>query len=146
MKHVQNFFKRLADWIFQGARFPAVLSVAIVLAVTATVLTVSLYNKPESKTVTAYVTVKGLENGNNFENRQISVTDGDSLAEIFSLKYKDIYEAFGQPLIQYNEFQSLLGVRKTNEKSFHVTIDGVFDSNLSQAYVYGGQTIVISYY
>lgn len=146
MKQIQQFFKRISDWLFRGARLPIIIAVLIVAAVAVTASIVSTLNKPESKTVTAYVTIKGLEDGKNFENRQIQINDGDPISDIFSLKYKDIYEAFGQPLIQYNEFQSLLGTRKTVEKSFHVTIDGVFDSNLSQAYVYGGQTIVISYY
>ena len=146
MKHIQKFFKSAGDWLFEGARLPVIIVIFIVAAVAATVTIVSLANRPESKTVTAFVTVEGLEDGKNFEKRVIKITEGDSISDIFSLKYEDIYESFGRPLIQYNEFQSLLGTRKTLEKSFHVTIDGVFDSNLSQAYVYGGQTIVISYY
>ena len=136
--------KRFADWLFEGIRLPIAIVAFIVIVVVVTVSIVWTANRPESTTVTAYITVQGLENG--FENRQIKIEDGDSIANIFSLKYKDIYEAFGQPFIQYNEFQSFMGVRKTEEKSFHVTIDGRFDSNLSQAYVYGGQTVVISYY
>lgn len=132
--------------MFTGARFPLLLVLLIAAVTIVSIVVVTAVNKPDSKTVTAFVTVKGLGDGKDFENRQISITDGDSIADIFSLKYKNIYEDFEQPFIQYNEFQSLLGVKKTNEKSFHVTIDGVFDSNLSQAYVYGGQTVVISYY
>ena len=146
MKRIQQFFTRLGDWVFQGARLPILIAVFIVAAVAVTVTVVSLMNRPESTTVTVYVTVQGLEDGKNFENRQIQITDGDPISDIFSLKYENIYEAFEQPFIQYNEFQSFLGTRKTLEKSFHVTIDGVFESNLSQAYVFGGQTIVISYY
>lgn len=145
MKQFKLFLKRVNDWIFQGAHLPVLLAVFIIATVAVTVTVVSILNRPESETVTVYVTVQGLDE-NNFENRQISITDGDTIANIFSLKYEDIYESFGRPLIQYNEFQSFMGTKKTTEKSFHVTIDGVFDNNLSQAYVYEGQTIVISYY
>ena len=146
MKQMQQFFKKLSDWVFTGKRLPVIIVVFIVVSVTVIVTVVSLVNKPESNIVTVFVTVEGLEEGKNFENRQISIKDGDPISEIFSLKYEDIYEAFGQPLIQYNELQSILGVLVTNEKSFHITVDGKFETDLSQAYVYGGQTIVISYY
>ena len=146
MKQLQQFFKRLNDWIFQGMHLPVIIAVFIIAAVAITVTIVSILNRPESNIVTVFVTVEGLEDGNNFENRQIKITDGDTISNIFSLKYNEIYEAFGRPLIQYNEFQSFIEKKKTAEKSFHVTIDGVFDNNLSQAYVYEGQTIVISYY
>lgn len=146
MKRVRQFFAALSDWITQGMRLPVILALTVVIAVAAVVAVVAAVNRPESDTVTVFVTVRGLEDGKNFENRQIKISDGDAVADIFSLKYKDIYEAFEKPFIQYNEFQSFLGTRKTPEKSFHITIDGKFDSDLSQAYVYGGQTIVISYY
>lgn len=146
MKQMQQFFKKLSDWVFTGKRLPVIIVVFIVASVAVIVTVVSSVNKPESSTVTVFVTVEGLEDGKNFENRQISIKDGDPISEIFSLKYEDIYEAFGQPLIQYNELQSMLGVKATNEKSFHITVDGRFETDLSQAYVYGGQTIVISYY
>lgn len=146
MRHIQQFFNKVNNWIFQGARLPIIIVSFIIVAVTLVVVIVSRLNKPESSQVVAFVTVQGLSEDKTFENRQITIADGECITDIFSLKYQNIYEAFGKPLIEYNEFASFMGTRKTLEKSFHVTIDGVFESNLSQAYVYGGQTIVISYY
>ena len=146
MQNIKNFFRALTNWIFVGKRLPIIIAAFIVIATTVTISVVATLNKPESNIATAYVTVKGLGEGKDFENRQIKFEDGDTVKEIFSLKYPDIYESFGRPLIQYNEFYSLLGVRKTQTKSFHVTIDTLHDNNLDQAYVYGGQTVVIEYY
>ena len=146
MQNIKNFFKGVINWMFVGKRLPIIIAVFILVATAATITVVATLNKPESNIATAYVTVKGLGEGKDFENRQIKIEDGDTIKQIFSLKYPDIYEAFGKPLIQYNEFYSLLGVRKTQTKSFHVTIDTLHDNNLDQAYVYGGQTVVIEYY
>ncbi len=132
--------------MFVGKRLPIIIAAFILIATTVTVTIVASMNKPEDKTGTAYVTVKGLGDNKDFEKRQIKIEEGDTVKEIFSLEYPDIYEAFGRPLIQYNEFYSLLGVRKTTSKSFHVTIDTLHENNLDQAYVYGGQEIVIEYY
>ncbi len=144
---MKGFSKKLTDWLFVGARLPILIIAFIVVAAAVTVTVVSIVNRPESTTVTAFVTVRGLDDeSKNFTKRQISIEDGDAVSDIFSLKYEDIYNAFGKPYVEYNEFATLLGVRKTSEKSFHVTIDGVQESNLSQAYVYGGQTVTISYY
>ena len=146
MHAIKKFFKSISDWMFVGKRLPIIIAAFILIATTVTIAIVASVNKPEDKTATVYVTVKGLGEDIDFENRQIKIKDGASIKEIFSLKYPDIYESFKRPLIQYNEFYSLLGVRKTETKSFHVTIDTLHDNNLDQAYVYGGQTIVIEYY
>ena len=146
MHGIKNFFKALINWMFVGKRLPIIIAAFIIIATTATIAVVTTLNKDDTKIATAYVTVKGLGEGKDFENRQIKIKDGDTIKEIFSLKYPDIYESFGRPLIQYNEFYSLLGVRKTQSKSFHVTIDTLHDNNLDQAYVYGGQKVVIEYY
>lgn len=146
MHAIKKFFKDISNWMFVGKRLPIIIAAFILIATTATIMIVAGINKTEVETATVYVTVKGLGEDIDFENRQIKIKDGASIKEIFSLKYPEIYESFGKPLIQYNEFYSLLGVRKTQSKSFHVTIDTLHDNNLDQAYVYGGQTIVIEYY
>ncbi len=143
---IKKFFKSITDWMFVGKRLPIIIAAFILIATTATIMIVAGVNNTEKELATVYVTVKGLGEDIDFENRQIKVEDGASIKEIFSLKYPDIYESFKRPLIQYNEFYSLLGVRKTESKSFHVTIDTLHDNNLDQAYVYGGQTVVIEYY
>ena len=145
MTRIRDFFRAVGDWLFVGKRLPLII-VALILALTA--LTVSIVyslNNTDDELVTVYVTVEGLGD-KDFENRQIKVKDGEALRDVFSLKYEEIYNDFGQPFVYKNEFYSLLGVEKTKEKSFHVTIDGLHDNNLENAYVYGDQTVVISYY
>lgn len=63
MKQMQQFFKRLSDWIFTGKRRPVIIVVFIVAAVAVIVAVVSSVNKPESSTVTVFVTVEGLDDG-----------------------------------------------------------------------------------
>ena len=145
MSRIAKFFKNLSDWIFVGKRFPILLVTLIIIGVFATVITVSQMTKEKDELVTVFLTVSGLGD-QDFENRQIQVYDSDSLANIFSLKYENIYNEFGKPFVYKNEFYSFLGVEKTPTKSFHVTIYGIHDNNLSNAYVYEGQTIAISYY
>ena len=145
MSRIVKFFKAIGDWMFVGKRFPIILASFILIAIAATITTVSILNKPEDELVTVFVTVKGLGE-KDFENRQIRVKDSDTLAQIFSLEYKEIYNDFGKPFVYKNEFYSLLGVEKTAQRGFHVTIDGIHNNNLSNAYVYENQTVVISYY
>lgn len=145
MSRIVKFFKAIGDWLFVGKRFPVILASFILIAVAATITTVSIINKPEDELVTVFLTVKGLGD-RDFENRQIRVKDSDTLAQIFSLEYENIYNEFGKPFVYKNEFYSFMGVEKTPEKSFHVTIDGRHDNNLANAYVFENQTVVISYY
>lgn len=145
MSRVRSFFKTVGDWLFVGKRLPLLIVAVVLIAASVTVSIVYSLNKKPDEYVTVYVTVKGLGD-KDFENRQIKVIDGDALGEIFSLKYEKIYNDFGQPFVHRNEFYSFLGVKKTDEKSFHVTIDGRYGNNLENAYVYGEQTVVISYY
>ena len=145
MSRIASFFKSIANWMFVGKRFPIILVLFIIVAVFATILTVSHINNKDDELVTVYVTVKGLGD-QDFENRQIKIKDSDTIADIFSLKYENIYNEFGKPFVYKNEFYSFMGVEKTAQKSFHVTIDGIHDNNLSNAYVFEGQTIVVSYY
>lgn len=145
MQRVSQFFKKLSDWIFVGKRLPVILVVFILVACVVTVSIVMHLNKPESELVTAFVTIKGFGEDVDFENRQIKIKEGASIKEIFSYDYQSIYESFGKPLIQYNEFYSFMGKKKENGKYFQLTIDGLFESNLDQAYVYGGQTVVVEY-
>ncbi len=144
MQKLKQLLKAFVDWLFVGSRLPVIIAAFVLIACVVTVLVVVDANKPEDNTVTAYVTVVGLGE-NDFANRQIKIKDGDSLKQIFSLEYENIYNDFKKPLIQYNEFYSFLGVKKTAEKSFYVKIDDLHENNLDQAFVYGGQTITITY-
>ena len=145
MHRISQFFKKLSDWLFVGKRLPIIIAAFILIACVVTVAVVMHVNGVGDNKVTAYVTVKGFGEDVDFENRQIRIEDGISLKEIFSYDYEDIYASFGKPLIEYNEFKSFLGVKKSNGRGFQVSIDGIFTSNLDQAYVYEGQTVVIEY-
>lgn len=145
MQRISQFFKKMSDWLFVGYRLPILIVAAILLATTVTVAIVYSCNKTETTLVSAFVTIKGFGDGVDFENRQIKIEDGDSIKNIFSHKYKNIYESFGKPYVENNEFHNFMGKYKENGRYFQVTIDGKFDSNLDQAYVYGGQTVVIEY-
>ena len=67
----------------------------------------------KAEIVPIYLTVTGLGEGKDMENRELLVEENDTVAEIFSLKYPEIYEEFQQPLVMNNVFQSFNGVRST---------------------------------
>ena len=146
MKAIRKFLSAVADWIFTGKRLPILVVAAIVVITGVTITILAISNKEEPELVTAYLTVEGLGEDLDFERRVLKIEDGATVKEIFSLKYyPEYYEAFGKPFVQYNEFQSFMGVKK-GEKAFHVLINGIHDSNLDQAYVAAGSTILIKYY
>ena len=146
MQAIKNVLNAIADWIFKGKRLPILVVTAIVLIVAATLTILHFSNKEEVELVSVYLTVEGLGEELDFEKRVLKIEDGATVKEIFSLKeYPEYYEAFGRPHVRYNEFQSFMGVQK-GDKSFHVMINGVHDTNLDQAYVNAGSTILIKYY
>lgn len=146
MKAIRKFLSAVADWIFTGKRLPILVVAAIVVITGVTVTILSLSNKEERELVTVYLTVEGLGEDLDFKRRVLKIEDGATVKEIFSLKeYPEYYEAFGRPFVQYNEFQSFMGVKK-GEKAFHVLVNDIHDSNLDQAYVAAGSTILIKYY
>lgn len=145
MQKIAKFFKSVSDWLFVGKRLPVIIALFLIISISVTVAVVYSHNKPQTETATVLVTIKGFGE-KDFTNKQIKIEQGDTVENVFSLKYEDIYNDFGQPLIRNNEFYSFMGEKKTAGKSFHVTIDGKFDTNLSQAYLNNGQILVISYY
>ena len=144
MTRISDFFRKISDWLFVGKRLPIIIVAFVIIAVTATVVIVYSMNKPDPYDATIYLTVEGLGDL-DFKNRQIKIKDGDPVADVFSLKYENIYEEFGQPFIRNNEFQSFMGVKKTAEKSFRVKIDGIHDNALDNAYLRDGQVLTITY-
>ena len=74
------------------------------------------------------------------------VVESNDLASAAGIFAEEMKKDFGKPFVYKNEFYSLLGVEKTAQRGFHVTIDGIHNNNLSNAYVYENQTVVISYY
>lgn len=146
MNSIKKFLSAVADWIFTGKRLPILVVTAIVVIAAATVTILSLSNKEERELVSVYLTVEGLGEELDFEKRVLKIEDGATVKEIFSLKeYPEYYEAYGRPFISYNEFKSFMGI-KAGDKGFHVMVNGIHDTNLDQAYVAAGSTILIKYY
>ncbi|MBQ7096430.1 MAG: hypothetical protein IJN80_08310 [Clostridia bacterium] len=103
------------------------------------------FGRERAAIVPVYVTVTGLPEGKNMESRELMIEDGDTVSEIFSLKYEEIYEQFQQPLIANNAFRSFMGVSPSGGKRFYVRIDGTYTNNLTQAYSRNGAVIEIEY-
>ena len=145
MSRVSNFFKKIIDWLFVGKRLPIIIAAFVIIAVSITAWIVIDMNKVDPYGATVFVTIKGFDN--DFENRQIKIeTNGDTVKEIFSLKYPEVYEAFGKPFIHKNVFSKFMNKKATPEGAhFQVTIDGDIHRNLENAYVFDQQTIVIEY-
>lgn len=124
------------------------ISMAIFLVVAITATTIICWNafgKDQKELVPIYVTVKGLGEGKDMENRKVMVPDGAAIADIFSLENPEIYEDFGRPLVSNNEFRSFMGVKTTASKRFYVTINGTYDNILPMAYIWEGAVVVIEY-
>ena len=124
------------------------ISVAAVLIVAIGITTAVCWNafgKETKEIIPVYVTVTGMGEGKDMQARELQVENSATIAEIFSLKYPEIYEAFQQPLIMNNTFESFQGVRATSAKKFYVKINGTYDNILTQAYTYYGCTIEIEY-
>ncbi len=150
MPHLKETLKKIGDWIMTGRRLTyIILGIILVAIIIVCSVSVYIYNlslkEDEPQIVEAYVTTTGFGD-NDVTNYPIYIKDGDTVENIFSLQYEEIYNKFGQPFVYKNEFTSFMGEQKGDGKSFHVRIDGVFDTNLSQAYVYEGQTVYIDFY
>ncbi len=95
--------------------------------------------------VPVYVTVSGLGEGKDMVKREIFVEDGENVADIFSLDYPEIYEEFRRPYIANNRIVSFQGVSATVSKKFDIALDGQLQPVPSQAYIWEGVTITITY-
>ena len=124
------------------------ISVAVVLVLAIGITTVVCWNvfgKERAEIIPIYITVTGMGEGKDMTARELKVEESATVAEIFSLEYPEIYEAFQQPLVMNNTFVSFQGVRSTAAKKFYVKINGTYENNLSQAYTYYGCTVEIEY-
>ena len=136
---------KIFGWI--GRHWAVSLAVFLIAAITATAAVMwNLYGKEKPAPATIYVTITGLEEGLNMENRALQVHADETIYQIFNQKnYPQIYEEFGRPLIVNYAFHSLMGVRAANGKRFSVKIDGTYNNVLTQAYVHDGAVVEIEY-
>lgn len=132
------------QWI--GKHWAISLTCFLVAAITVTTaICWNAFGKERPEMVPIYVTVTGLPEGKNMERRELTVENNDTISEIFSLKYPEIYEAFQRPLVVNNVFRSFMGVSSTSSQQFYVKIDGTYENILTQAYIRNGAVVEIEY-
>ena len=142
---MQRFKNFLSSLTAERWRLFVTIICAVVLIITVvTTVVVINSNKKEVEKVTAYLTVQGLGEDVDFENRVIKIVEDDTVMQIF--RYEEYAEQFGKLRFHKNELVMFMDVKAENSKGFHVQIDGIDDNNLDQAYVSEGQTITIKYY
>jgi hypothetical protein len=121
------------------------LSVLLVAAITVVAFVLADAEKKRNQDpVPVYITLRGLGEGKDMEKREYTVENSAALSEVFSAEYKEINEEF-KAVIGNNTFEMLKGVRPQGGKRFYVTIDGRVEDNITQAYIYRGADIVITY-
>ncbi|PWM42637.1 MAG: hypothetical protein DBX52_00795 [Clostridiales bacterium] len=131
-------------WIGKHWAISLVCFLIVAISV-ATAVFWNVFGKEKAEIVPIYVTVSGLEEGKNMQSRELMVKNNDTIAQIFSLEYPEIYEMFLQPLVMNNVFRSFMGVSQTSSKQFYVKIDGTYENILTQAYIRPGAIVEIEY-
>ena len=100
---------------------------------------------PKEEVAYVYVTTEGFGEDKDVEQKLLSVTPGDSIADVFSLKYEEYYQFFEKPLVKANEFIDFFGKKKQGNAKIRVYIDGVLTLDIEQAYLGTGSNIKIVY-
>ncbi|MBR5782733.1 MAG: hypothetical protein IKY33_00740 [Clostridia bacterium] len=100
---------------------------------------------PKPEVAYVYVTTEGFGEDKDVEQKLLTITPGDPISDVFSLKYKEYYEFFEKPLVSANEFIDFLGKKKTASAKIRVYIDGVLTLDIEQAYLGTGSNIKIVY-
>ncbi len=132
-------------WI--GKHWALSFTLFLVLAIVVTsVVCWNVFGKEKPEYGPVFITVEGMGEGKDMQNREITVDVSQTVAEIFSIKNKEVYEMFGHPLVENNEFRSFMGVQKNSQKRFYVTVDGQQEKIITQAYLRSGAEILIQYY
>ena len=125
-----------AAFIFIGG---IVLAIAIVTTVS------MIFWGPKEEKAYVYVTTEGFGEDKDVTDKLLTITPGDSLVDVMSLKYKTYYEYFEQPLVRQNEFVEFFGCKKENNMKIRVYIDDVLTLDISQAYLGTGSKIKFVY-
>lgn len=139
-----NKFAAVCRWIVKHWAVSLAVFLVIAIGVT-TIVCWNAFGKEKKDIVPIYITVTGMGEGKDMKARELMVEENATVAEIFSMDYPEIYEAFQQPLVMNNTFMSFQGVRPEANKKFYVKINGTYENNLIQAYTYYGCDLVIEY-
>ena len=118
---------------------------AIVLAITVISIVSIIFWGPEPERAYIYVTTEGFGEEKDVEKKLLTITPGDTVAEVFSLEYKEYYEFFEKPLVRGNEFVDFFGKQKGNGAKIRVYIDNVLTMDIEQAYLGTNSNIKIVY-
>lgn len=117
--------KKAAFWLIVG----------IVVAIAAVSIVSVIFWGPEEEVAYIYVTTEGFGQDKDVSGKLLTVTPGESIADIFSLKYQEYYEYFGKPLVRNNEFVEFLGVQKKGSAKIRVYVDDVLTLDIEQAFL-----------
>ena len=117
----------------------------ILLAIIAVSVVSMIFWGPKEEKAYVYVTTEGFGEDRDVTDKLLTVSPGDTLNDVMSLKYKTYYEYFGQPLVRQNEFVEFFGCKKENGKTIRVYIDDVLTLDISQAYLGTGSKIKFVY-
>ncbi len=118
---------------------------AIILAIAVVSVVSVLVWGPEPERAYVNVTTEGFGEDKDVEKKLLTITPGDSIADVFSLNYKEYYEFFEKPLVSGNEFVDFLGKKKGNGYKIRVYVDDVLTLDIQQAYLGTGSNIKIVY-
>jgi len=125
-----------AAFLFIGGILLAIVAISIVSIV---------FWGPKPEVAYIYVTTEGFGEDKDVEQKLLTVTPGDTIADVFSLKYEEYYEFFDKPLVRANEFVDFFGKKKTGNAKIRVYIDGVLTLDIGQAYLGTDSNIKIVY-
>lgn len=117
---------------------------AIVLAIVVISVVSIVFWGPQPERAYVYVTTEGF-GAADVENKMLIITPGDSVADVFGMKYEEYYEFFGKPLIRNNEIVDFLGKKKGNGGKIRVYIDDVLTMDITQAYLGNDAHIKVVY-
>ena len=121
------------------------LIAGIVLAIALISLVSITFWGPEPERSYIYVTTEGFGEDNDVTDKLLVIDPGDTMAEIFSMKYKEYYEFFEKPLVRANEFVDFFGKQKGNGAKIRVYINNVLTLDIEQAYLGDGADVRIEY-
>ncbi len=121
------------------------LIAGIILAIAVVSVVSIIFWGPEKEVAYVYVTTEGFGEDKDVERKLLSITPGESVADVFSLKYEEYYKFFEKPLVNANEFIDFFGKKKTGTAKIRVYIDGVLTLDIEQAYLGTDSNITIVY-
>ncbi len=117
----------------------------ILLAIALVSVISILFWGPEPEVAYVTVSTEGFGEDKDIKEKLLTIEPGESVADVFSLKYEEYYQFFEKPLVKANEFIDFLGKKKEGNAKIRVYLDGVLTLDIEQAYLGTGKNIKIVY-